>query len=177
MPSECLVIEHVLGSDTMVYRLLGFNFICANKKFDLIIKSAASARSYYFQHIPHRFLIKLSVFTAMVLRWPNTETCVHVTRLSQHSVTMVMNGLNIVWHICPMQELLSHRNFERHETTELCLRSRNVHCSLLGNKQCNNEFSAVSAATVAMQWFGKHVSTIQAEFSVRSARRLYNMTW
>jgi hypothetical protein len=46
---------------------------------------------------------------------------------------------------------------------------------LLGNAR-NNEFAAVSAATAAMQWFGKHVSTIVAEFIVRSARRLYNAT-
>jgi hypothetical protein len=45
-----------------------------------------------------------------------------------------------------------------------------VYCSLLDNKQQNNEFAAVSAATVAMQLFRKHVSTIEAEFSVRSAQ-------
>jgi hypothetical protein len=53
-------------------------------------------------------------------------------------------------------------------------RSTSVYCTLLGNKQLNNEFTAVSAVTLAMQWFGKHVKTIEAEFSVRSARRLYN---
>jgi hypothetical protein len=45
---------------------------------------------------------------------------------------------------------------------------------MLGNKQRNNEFAAVRGATVAMQWFGKHVSTVEAEFSVRVARKLYN---
>jgi hypothetical protein len=35
---------------------------------------------------------------------------------------------------------------------------------------------AVSAATVALQLFGKHVPTTEAEFSVRSVRRLHNMT-
>jgi hypothetical protein len=102
MPSEFLVIELVLGSATKVYRLLGFNFICANKRSDLITKPAASVRpSYYSQHIPHRFLIKLSVCTTMILWWQNTETCVHDTRLSQHtevgqtSVTIVLKGLKI----------------------------------------------------------------------------------
>jgi hypothetical protein len=32
----------------------------------------------------------------------------------------------------------------------------------------------VSAATVVMQWFDKHVSTIDAMFSAWSLRRLYN---
>jgi hypothetical protein len=68
MPSECLVIELVLGSVIMLYRLLRFNFICANKKSDLITKPAASVRpSYYSQHIPYRFLLKLSLCTTMVL--------------------------------------------------------------------------------------------------------------
>jgi hypothetical protein len=47
----------------------------------------------------------------------------------------------------------------------------------LGNKQSNNEFAAVIAAAVAMKLFGKHVSTIEAEFSLPSARRLYNGIW
>jgi hypothetical protein len=83
--------------------------------------------------------------------------------------------LNILWRICPKQELLSHRNLERHATIESCLRRTSVYCSLLDNA-CNNEFAVVSAATVAMQWLGKHVSTIEAKFSVRSMRRLYNAT-
>jgi hypothetical protein len=53
-------------------------------------------------------------------------------------------------------------------------RGTSVYCPLLGNKQSNNEFAAVNTVTVAMQWFGKHVSTIEAKFSVRVARRLYN---
>jgi hypothetical protein len=79
----------------------------------------------------------------------------------------------ILWHTCPKQELLNHRNLERHTTVELCLRSMSVYCLLLGNA-CNSEFAAVSAVTVAMQWFGKYVSTIETKFSVRSAWRLYN---
>jgi hypothetical protein len=47
---------------------------------------------------------------------------------------------------------------------------------LLDNSQLNNEFAAVSAAMVAMQCFGKHVSTVEAEVSARVARRLYNAT-
>jgi hypothetical protein len=40
-------------------------------------------------------------------------------------------------------------------------RNMSVYCSLLANKQLNNEFAAVS---IAMKGFGKHVSTIEAEF-------------
>jgi hypothetical protein len=35
-------------------------------------------------------------------------------------------------------------------------------------------FYVVRAATIAMQWFGKHVSKIEAVFSAWSVRRLYN---
>jgi hypothetical protein len=82
----------------------------------------------------------------------------------------------MLWHICPKQELLNHRNLKRHATIELCLRRTSVCCLLLDNSQIKNVFAAVSAMTVAMQWFGKHVSTIEAEFSVWSAQRLYNVT-
>jgi hypothetical protein len=61
-----------------------------------------------------------------------------------------VGGRIILWHICPKQEQLSHRNLERHATIELCLRRMNVCCSLLDNAR-NNEFAAVSAATVDMK--------------------------
>jgi hypothetical protein len=35
-------------------------------------------------------------------------------------------------------------------------------------------FYVVRAVTVSMQWFGKHISTIEAVFSAWSVRRLYN---
>jgi hypothetical protein len=35
-------------------------------------------------------------------------------------------------------------------------------------------FCGVRAATFAMQWVGKHVSTIEALFSAWSVRKLYN---
>jgi hypothetical protein len=35
-----------------------------------------------------------------------------------------VTGIYILWHICPMQEVLSHRNLERHATIELCISER-----------------------------------------------------
>jgi hypothetical protein len=43
-------------------------------------------------------------------------------------------------------------------------RSTIDYCSLLGNKQRNNKFAAVSSATVVMQWFGKNLSSIEVDF-------------
>jgi hypothetical protein len=37
-----------------------------------------------------------------------------------------------------------------------------------------DSYQGVRAATVAMQWFCQHVSTVEAMFSVWSVRRLYN---
>jgi hypothetical protein len=45
-------------------------------------------------------------------------------------------------------------------------------CSV-NKPQQQTVFYWVRAATVAMQWFGKHVPTIEAVFSVGSAQRSY----